>query len=298
VPAIGIDIGGSKTHAVLSDGTGRVIAETTAGSANFESVPRAAALAELDSVFDALGRTGIDAICVGSAGINTAEQVQDLTTVIAQRVPGAEVTVVHDTRLILATAGLDSGIAVISGTGSVAWGRATDGRTARSGGWGYLLGDEGGGYGLVRDAVRHALGCCDAGRPDRLSRELARAAGVPEPYDLMGHFYAQSSRRYWAGLSRLIFQLMAEGDEAGTSLVDATADALVKLVVAVADRIGEPGPVALGGGLIVHQPVLQQKVRDALAVTGILDVRPLTREPVHGAVRLALDTTRRKPAVT
>jgi hypothetical protein len=54
----------------------------------------------------------------------------------------------------------------------------------------------------------------------------------------------------------------------------------------------------LGGGLIVHQPVLQQKVRDALAVTGILDVRPLTREPVHGAVRLALDTTRRKPAVT
>ncbi len=295
--AVGVDIGGSKTHAVLADGVGSVLAEATAGSANFESVPRTTALAELDSVFDQLGRTGIDVVCVGSAGINTADQERDLGTVIAERAPGADVMVVHDTRLILAAADLDNGIAVISGTGSVAWGRAADGRTARSGGWGYLLGDEGGGYGLVRDAVRHALSCCDTGDPDRLSWELARAAGVAAPYDLMGHFYAQTSRRYWAGLAGVVFDLMADGDQAAGRLVDRTADAVVDLVVAVADQLGQPGPVALGGGLIVHRSVLQEKVRNALAERGIVDVRPLTREPVFGALRLALHAGQETAAI-
>ena len=286
-----MDIGGSKTHAILADGTGSVLAEATAGSANFESVPRAIALAELDVVFDRLGHSVIDVVCVGSAGINTAAQEQDLSSVIAERVPGATILVVHDTRLILAAAELDAGIAVISGTGSVAWGRAPDGRTARSGGWGSLLGDEGGGYGLVRDAVRHALRCCDIGAPDRLSWELARAAGVSTPYDLMGHFYDQRSGRYWAGLSKVIFDLMADGDAVSSQLVDQTSQAVVDLVGAVADQLGQPGPVALGGGLIVHQPVLQQRVRDALAEQGITDVRALTREPVHGALRLALNNS-------
>ena len=65
--------------------------------------------------------------------------------------------IVHDTQLILAAADVQDGIALISGTGSVAWGRTPDGRTARAGGWGYLLGDEGSGYWVGRQAVRHAL---------------------------------------------------------------------------------------------------------------------------------------------
>lgn len=49
----------------------------------------------------------------------------------------------HDTQLLLAAAGRDEGVALISGTGSVAWGRRRDGVHARAGGWGYLHGDEG-----------------------------------------------------------------------------------------------------------------------------------------------------------
>ena len=67
---------------------------------------------------------------------------------------------------ILAAAGLDEGIALIAGTGSVAWGRDRTGRSARAGGWGYLLGDEGSGYAVVRETVRHALRLARPGAGD------------------------------------------------------------------------------------------------------------------------------------
>ncbi len=285
---VGIDIGGSKTRAVRTDEAGTVVVESTAGSANFESVSRPQALLELDRIFAGLGAEPIDIVCVGSAGINTREQEDDLGAVISARAPGAKVLVAHDTRLILAAAELDHGIAVISGTGSVAWGRNSAGMTARAGGWGYLLGDEGSGYWVVREAIRQVLRECDAAaEAGPLAIALAAAAGVPGPYDLLGRFYAQPSRRYWAQLSTVVFELAAQGDPVGMGIVAATADALVAAIVAVARQIRQPGPVALGGGLIVNQAALQSLVRSELGGHGIVDVRVLDREPVFGAVRLA-----------
>jgi glucosamine kinase len=294
---VGVDIGGSKTHAVRTDREGLVVAEVTAGSANFESVSRLDALRELDRIFDGIGRDGIEVVCVGSAGINTPEQEDDLAAVISARAPRAKVLVAHDTRLILATAELDQGIGVISGTGSVAWGRNAAGRTARSGGWGYLLGDEGSGYWVTREAVRHVLRRCDSGlEPDRLAVALAAAADAPQPYDLLGRFYAEPSRRYWAQRSEVVFKLAAAGDPVCMAIIAETARALVTTIVAVADQIAQPGPVALGGGLVVHQTALQDLVRVRLAEHGIVDVRVLVREPVFGAVYLARRYLRRHEA--
>jgi N-acetylglucosamine kinase-like BadF-type ATPase len=69
-------------------------------------------------------------------------------------VPGARVRVVHDAHLVLAAGGLDTGVALIAGTGSVAWGACPDGPDARAGGWGYLLGDEGSATALFREDTR------------------------------------------------------------------------------------------------------------------------------------------------
>ena len=160
---VGVDIGGSKTHGVRVASGGEVLAEKVVGSANIESVTRAQADAALDELFDALGRDGIDVVCAGSAGINTPAQEEWLAGMISRRAPGAKVVIAHDTRLILATPEFDTGIAVICGTGSVAWGRNEAGETARAGGWGYLLGDEGSGYWVAREAVRHALRQADRG---------------------------------------------------------------------------------------------------------------------------------------
>ena len=315
--AVGIDIGGSKTHAVsLVDG--RIAAEALAGSANVASVGVVEAGHQLRALRDELARaTGdlpIRTICAGAAGVDTVEAELRLRDLIGALVPGAKVRIVHDTELILAAAGLDRGVALISGTGSVAWGRISEsrgcpsvagsagGRVARAGGWGYLLGDEGSGYGIAREAVRHALRLADLGRrPDRLSQQLAADCGLQRPVQLIDHFYAAPERRYWAGHARVVFELAADGDPAACAIVDAAADDLTSLVATVVQvladgrpfdrlRAEEPGgvlPVVLGGGVLVHQPLLAERVSVRLADLGLTDVRVLDRDPAHGAARLA-----------
>jgi N-acetylglucosamine kinase-like BadF-type ATPase len=302
---VGLDIGGSKTHAVRA-GDGVTHAEAYAGSANLASVGTAEAERQLDLVLARLGRTArpVDVVCAGAAGADTPATTAQLHVLLAGRFPGAEVRVVHDTELLLAAsgdAGLATGVAVIAGTGSVAWGRDATGATARAGGWGHQLGDEGSGYWVAGQAVRHALRRADLGLPiDDLTGALLAGCGLQRPEQLLDCFYAQGERRFWAGQAALVFALAAS-DPAARRIVDRAADALAALVTTVLARLdgSRPLPVVLGGGVLVHQPLLQAAVADRLRASstthgGATDVRPLTLDPVHGAVRLALAV---RPAV-
>jgi glucosamine kinase len=281
---IGLDIGGSKTHGIRAV-DGRALAEAVAGSANLAAVGPTEAGRQLDMVLDQLGTSGVDAVCAGAAGADGAESVATVVRLIADRVPGAAVSVVHDARLVLAAAGLDSGVALIAGTGSVAWGARADGTEARAGGWGHLLGDEGSGYRVAIDAVRHVLDRMDAGRPvDALGAALLQDCGLAGPHQLIDFVYARQDRRYWAQRAPVVTALAGQGDPAATAILDTAADALAALAARVLDRLDRPGPVVLGGGFAVHEPLLQDAVRARLAGT---EVRVLTDAPATGAVRIA-----------
>jgi glucosamine kinase len=284
---VGLDVGGSKTRAVLAD-AGGVLAETVVGSANVASVGAGEATRQLSAALERLGGTDIRRVCAGAAGADSPDQREQLAAVIAGLLPKARVTVVHDAQLLLAAAGLDTGIALISGTGSVAWGVDPAGRTWRAGGWGYLLGDEGSGYGVARSAVRHVLARLDRDEaPDRLTAALVARCGLAGPEALQERFYANPERRYWARQAGVVFELAAAGDPAGRRIVDEAADALSALVRTVAGVLGSTGPLVCAGGLITHQPLLLARLRHDLAGAGITDIRLLDRDPVHGAVHLA-----------
>jgi glucosamine kinase len=281
---IGVDIGGSKTHGIRSV-DGRQVAEAVAGSANVAAVGPAAAGRQLDALFAQLGSGEVDAVCAGAAGADGVESVGVVTRLISDRVPGARVSVVHDARLVLAAEGLDAGVALIAGTGSVAWGRRADGTNARAGGWGHLLGDEGSGYRVALDAVRHALDRMDTGAPvDALTTALLVGCGLDTRDKLIDFVYLRQDRRYWADRARLVAALAEQDDPAAAQVVATAADALATLARRVLDRLDLPGPVVLGGGFAVHQPLLQQAVRDRLPGT---EVRILAHAPAIGAVRLA-----------
>jgi glucosamine kinase len=281
---IGLDIGGSKTHGIRAV-DGSPVAEAVAGSANLAAVGAAEAGRQLDAVLARLGTAGVDVVCAGAAGADGAESVAAMTRLITDRVPGAVVRIVHDARLVLAAAGLDAGVALIAGTGSVAWGARADGTAARAGGWGHLLGDEGSGYRVALDAVRHALDRMDAGAPaDPLTAALLQDCGLADPEQLIDFVYARQDRRFWAQRALVVTALAGRRDPAALAILDAAADALAALADRVLDRLDRPGPVVLGGGFAVHQPALQRAVRERLPGT---EVRVLTDAPAIGAVRLA-----------
>jgi glucosamine kinase len=291
---VGLDIGGSKTRGVRIDG-GRVTREEVAGSANVQNVDKTTASRNLEGLMATLGGLEADEVYIGAGGIDTDEDAANLRRLISPHAPRANVEIVHDTRFILAAAGQDVGIALIAGTGSAAWGINPAGEEARSGGWGYLLGDEGSGYWFGREAVRHSLRQLNLGlAPDELTELLLSDCGLDRPEHLISQFHTNHDRRYWAQRSRVVFEAAARGHVLSQAIIREGGWHLAEQVLQVARRVALAGPVIVGGGLGLHQPALVEALNAHLAGEGLPAARPLAVEPVFGALHLAgafLNTT-------
>jgi len=287
---IGLDIGGTKTRGVrFEDGT--AVADESVGSSNVQNVSREEAAGHLAELFARIGGGTVAQVYAGAGGIDTDDDAAALAALIAPHVPGAKITVVHDSRLLLAAGGASTGVAVIGGTGSAAWGRNSLGEEARAGGWGYLLGDEGSGYWLGREAVRHSLRRMNQGlEPDELTAALLASCGVDHPNKLIALFHsAETGRRYWAQKARLVVEAAAAGHAASQELVDQAGRDLAGLAVQTVRQLGIEGPVILGSGLGMNVPRLQESFRSALAAAGISDVRVLEQDPVFGVLQLVAE---------
>lgn len=287
---IGLDIGGTKTRGVRFE-NGSPVRDESAGSSNVQNVSQEQAAANLAELFGKIGGGHIDQVYAGAGGIDTEEDAQALADLIAPHAPGARITVVHDSRLLLAAGGASTGVAVIAGTGSAAWGKNHAGEEARAGGWGYLLGDEGSGYWLGREAVRHSLRRMNQGlEPDLLSRALLDSVGVDEPGKLIALFHSpDTGRRYWAQQARLVVEAADAGDHISTALVEQAGRDLADLAEQAVRQLGLDGPVILGSGLGMNVPMLQEAFKAKLAGSGIIDVRILQQDPVFGVPRLVAE---------
>src|SRR5687767_3846468 len=173
---LGIDAGGTKTVCLLADGNGEVIAEARGGGANLQSAGELAVEKVLHQVMEeALGERDIlpAAICLGIAGVDRpddAEAVRGIMRRIGFKTP---TLVVNDALVALvAGAGEDPGVVIVAGTGSIAYGKDGSGHAARAGGWGYLLGDEGGGFWIGRSALSAVVRQFDGRGPATLLTDL------------------------------------------------------------------------------------------------------------------------------
>jgi len=188
---LGLDIGGTHCRARLSE-HGQVVGEAEADSASLTAIGTERASRALSMVLKRLSLDDtamLDAICAGSAGTGSDAARAFLVGLLAPLTRSGNVVVVNDARLVLPAAGVGEGVGVICGTGSSAIGNYAD-REAHSGGWGYLLGDEGSGYWVVREALKILLDRNDDERPlGQLGRQLMEATEVPDILALEQMFY-------------------------------------------------------------------------------------------------------------
>ncbi|MBA2354824.1 MAG: ATPase, partial [Acidobacteria bacterium] len=161
---LGIDGGQTRTRAVVADATGQVVGRGVGGPSNHVEAPggrdrlRAGVS---DSVAAALQQAGLPVlaeIAFASVYCGMTGEADYKHEVIAPLLRTSALLVEHDAPAALAGATVgEAGIIAIAGTGSVVYGETSSGERARTGGWGYLFGDEGSGFGLARDAVCAAL---------------------------------------------------------------------------------------------------------------------------------------------
>ncbi|OLC27978.1 MAG: hypothetical protein AUG06_03250 [Actinobacteria bacterium 13_1_20CM_2_65_11] len=278
---LGLDIGGSSSRARCVE-DGRIVAEAQGPGANVAALRPRTVEGRIGALLAGMGAISADACCAGSAGAEVPVGRARLERLLTAVLPGCKVTVVHDARLVLAAAGIDYGIALISGTGSVAYGRDRDGREARAGGWGWLVGDDGSGAWLTREASREVLRRSDAGEQlGKLGEAMLGVTRARHATDLMGRLHRLNEPGEWAALAGVVFESAGE-DPGAASLVERAAFALADLVESVRKRLSIDGPVVLAGGQLLNQPRLETAVRRLLGAA----IR-LEEPPVAGAVRLA-----------
>ena len=298
---LGIDGGGTRTRARLADDNGKPLGTGEAGSSNMQAQGEAAAQHEiLNAIANAFADAGIPptpihAACLGLAGAARPDE-RALFTTWAKQFICAHATVISDGELVLA-AGTPAlwGIALIAGTGSIAWGKTQAGRMARAGGWGYLLGDEGSGYDLARAALRAAAQAADGrGAPTQLLEAFLQHWQLPNPQALIPKVYRPAfTRAEIAQLAPLVVAQAMQGDAVASDIVQAGAQALAQAVLAVARSLALPAllvptPLALTGGLLLNAALVREQVLQQLRISEInFDPITLVHEPVNGAVRIA-----------
>ena len=305
---LGIDAGGTKTVCLLADGHGNVVAEARGGGANLQASGELEVEKVLHAVMEeAIGDRDLQpaAICLGIAGVDREADAAAVRGIMRRIGYKARTLVVNDA-LIALTAGAGEqqpGVVIVAGTGSIAYGRDGGSRAARAGGWGYVLGDEGGGFWIGRAALNAVVRQFDGRGPETMLTEMVLAdMRLGSPRDLVHAVYAGGLHRYAiAGIVPVVQRAADDGDAVAADLIERAGMELSAAAASVITRLemrGERFPTLLSGGVFRGVPSLIPLVERRLAeVAPRSDVRQLDVDPAMGAVTLALATAGGRSAV-
>jgi N-acetylglucosamine kinase-like BadF-type ATPase len=305
---LGIDGGQSSTTAVIGDETGRILGSGRGGPCNH--VHAAEGRQKFQNAVGgclqtACAEAGLDVsqvtfrrVCAGFSG-----GPGDKADYLADLVRSEEYDVTTDAVVALAgaTAG-EPGMICIAGTGSIAYGRNAARKFARVGGWGYVFGDEGGGFDLARQALRAILRHEEGWGPDTaLHAELLQATGAGSANDLLHRFYTTDyPRPVVASYAKLVDRVANNGDAVARNIVVNAAQQLATAVSAVRMQLferDEPAKVAFVGGVFKSE-MLRERFRMLVELEEGNEVIAPRLQPGVGALIEAYAAAGLHPAIT
>jgi glucosamine kinase len=313
---LGVDGGGSKTTCVVGDETS-ILATFTAGPSNITRVGEAGAREALHQaiwgacVAAQIAPQQVGRVCIGAAGAGRGEIASTVGKLVAEIIP-CEIEIVGDMQIALAAAfGLGPGVMVIAGTGSIAYGRDARGKTARAGGWGFAISDEGSAHWIGRAAVSAVLRATDESGDDqarrdqaelnrlspvsRLARELKTACGVDTLQQLASKANLHPD---FAALFPAVLVAAESGDVAARHVIAEAAKELAQLAGIVLRRLfpqdssaGSAVPMAIAGGVFRHAAKIRELFyNEVRAANPNVGLNPEVVDPVQGALQLARRT--------
>jgi len=291
---LGIDGGGSKTACAVGDESNVLATSVAAGS----NVVRAGEKAARETLHGAIRKACDDAgiapeelrgICAGIAGVARPEIKRTVQRLLAEILPG-KIEVVGDMEIALESAfGEGPGLIVISGTGSIAFGRDAQGRTARAGGWGFAVSDEGSGHWIGRNAVAALLRLGDEGGSSPLMETIWNILDVRTHEDLILALNAIPPPAF-AELFPAVAAAADSGDPLAMRILSGAGAELAELADAVVRRLFQavPPPVAVSGGVFHRSSVVRGSFLASLRAkvpNASINLEPV--DPLNGALSRA-----------
>jgi len=291
---LGIDGGGSKTSCIIGDeesilGSGASgpsnivrIGEQQARQAIAAAINQACAAAKVDP-------SQIERTCIGLAGGARPETAEAVRRILRE-ILGGEIEVVGDMVIAMEAAGGGPGVVVIAGTGSIAYGRNAAGQTARAGGWGFAISDEGSAHWIGRAAISAVMRACDEGEHPALLDSVMKAWRVQTREQMILTANATPPADF-AGLFPTIVSIAESGDPiAHDVLAQAGAElaSLAKIVIARLFGDRDEVRVAMSGGVFRNAALVRRVFYNNLRLTyPNVAVSDDVADPVKGALDLA-----------
>lgn len=276
---LGIDGGGTKTEAVVVDGSGTVLwRDRTGGLDPLAGPDWEARLAVLAQAAGPVVQAAVGLPCFGEIEAVTRRQEAVVATVF-----GASAKAFNDVELAFegALAGQD-GVLVLAGTGSMAWGRGPLG-VHRVGGWGDVFGDEGSAFWIGREALSRASRELDGRHADSgFATALLAGLGIGGR-DLMAWVHAlEQPRSGIAAVAALVSDLARGGNRDAVALLTEAGQLLANQGRTAARLCGTGARWSFAGGVLAD-PVVRAVLAERMGGSPQAPVLP----PVGGAVLVA-----------
>lgn len=292
---LGIDGGGTKTVAIVCDENGTLVSRFVGKSINYNSVGTHTARKNLketvDGVLDGKGIT-LSSVFIGMPALSDRAD-EELTKQMCDGVIDCpKIAMDSDVYIGLEAMKCDGAVAmVVSGTGSMAVGRLEDGTILHTGGWGYILGDEGSGYALGLDAVKAAIcGAEGSAAPTILTQKVLEHFNITEIDSLIDIFYDPPiTNSEVAKLAPVLFECAQNGDTVADKIINRHAQLLADTVTALLCRMPCGTPLGMWGGILVNCDMFREKfvslVKEKFPET---EVEIIKYPPEYGAVFAAM----------
>ena len=289
---LGIDGGGTRTTAAVSDESGKIIIKKQGKTINFYSVGMETARNNLDSLINEIstefGCEEFEGVFVGCSALDDKADEATLKALCGNiRTKAIEMN--SDLYIALKSMGdIECPCVAVCGTGSMAIGTDKYGNTVVSGGWGHIIGDEGSGYAIAINALKVCCELCDKGEASPLLDAAESYFGVSDFRKAIDIIYSpETTKDALAGFAADIGKL-AQTDNTAKDIVISEAKAFAKTVLILLDKIGCCSALGLYGGIFVHNAIFTEAFKsDIKSVYPDIDIKLLTVPPEESALELA-----------
>ncbi len=300
---LGVDGGGTKTHVVLLDNKTSVISEGFSGASNPLRVGVEIAVSNIvkavEAACDSANRSRGDIISatLGLAGVRRADLRQRVRDSFIKNLPVKQIEITTDAEIALYGVTLGkAGVVVISGTGSICYGKDENGKTATAGGWGPIAGDEGGGISIARRALQAIAKASDGrGKLTKLSEAGTNYFRTSTPENLLVAIYSpQMDNAKIAGFARFVVETAQTGDEIALEILKEAGFELGLAAFAVLKKLkmdNRKVPVGCVGSIFKAGELMTDsllKTVHSFAPKAYL-VKPIL-QPANAAAHLAFET--------
>jgi N-acetylglucosamine kinase-like BadF-type ATPase len=295
---LGFDGGGTKTECVLANEEGEILMRVTAGPSNPLRTGYMRAWFSLSEAADmVLARQKIKArdirgVCAGLGGAGRAGVAKRITTFFERSFPSAQIRVTTDLEIALEAAfGAGEGIILLAGTGSAAFGRDANGRTARAGGRGPWFSDEGSAFDIGRRAFAAVARAEERRAPETaLSRRLFPWHQA-QNWDSLLERVTKNPDDVFPQTFPLVAQLADKGDAVCCEILSAAASSLAELAGCVVNDLGwrdREARIAKVGGVYGRSKYLDAAIDSELKkVAPSAQLASLEMSPAEAAARMA-----------